>query len=163
MDWIKHITRLVAALLLQILLIGNLQLMGVCEPFIYIVFLLMMPTRFPAWADMLIGAALGLVMDIFCNSLGIHMGAAVLICYLRQPIIQNLVMDYDRLKGEISSATIGMENYIKYATVLTVIYHTVVFAVSAWSMAHIGLTLLTIVVSSIISLILILGYEFVRR
>ena len=40
--------------------------------------LLMMPITLPHISDMLIGAMVGLVMDIFCNSLGVHMGACIL-------------------------------------------------------------------------------------
>lgn len=162
MDWTKHILRYIIAMLLQILIVGNLQLFGICQPYVYIVFLLMMPTRFPRWADMIIGALIGLIMDTYCNSLGVHMSACIMLCYFRRPIIQNLVLDYDRLTGEISGNTIGTENYIRYATLLIAVHHAVVFIVSAWSFAHIWMTLLTTLVSSIVSIILILGYDYIR-
>lgn len=162
MDWTRHILRLIIAILLQILIVGNLQILGVCQPYVYIVFLLMMPTRIPRWADMLIGAAIGLVMDAYCNSLGVHMAACTMLCYFRQPFIRNLIMDYDRLTGEISGNTIGTENYIQYAAVLIVIHHAIVFLLSAWSFSHIWMTLLTTLVSALVSTILILGYDYVR-
>ena len=59
-------------MVLQVLLINRLQLGGVCHPFIYILPLLTMPITLPRWADMLIGLAAGLLMDVFCNSLGVH-------------------------------------------------------------------------------------------
>ena len=51
-------------MVLQVLLINRLQLGGVCHPFIYILPLLTMPITLPRWADMLIGLAAGLLMDV---------------------------------------------------------------------------------------------------
>lgn len=163
MDWIRHILRLVVSFLLQILIVSNLQLLGVCSPFVYIVFLLMMPTTLPKWADLLIGAALGFTMDIFCNSLGIHMAACTMICYLRRPIIQNLLMDYDRLTGEINSSSLGLQNFIKYVIVLVSIHHSMVFLLNAWSLGHLWWTILTIMVSALFSIGMILGYDYIRK
>ena len=72
MDWTKQIVRYVVIMLLQVLLFDQLQLMGICHPYIYVLCLLMMPITLPRISDMLIGAVVGLVMDIFCNSLGVH-------------------------------------------------------------------------------------------
>lgn len=163
MDWIKHIVRLLVAFLLQVLLVGHLQFFGICQPFVYIVFLLMMPIRMPRWGDMLIGAILGLIVDIFCNSIGIHMASCVMLCFLRRIIIENIVMDYDRLTGEISGRSIGPENYIKYVVALVLIHHSMVFILSAWSFAHLWLTALTILVSSMLSIAMILGYDYARK
>ncbi len=164
MDWrIRQIVRMIVALLLQVLLIGHLQLLGVCHPYIYIVFLLMFPIRLPKIVDQLIGAGIGLVMDIFSNSLGTHMAACTLLMYARRIIIENIIMDYDRLSGEICSQTIGIENNLKYTAVLITLHHATVFLLSAWSWQHIGLTLLQIVVSTAISMALITGYDFIKK
>lgn len=163
MDWIKQIIVLIVALLLQVLLISNLHFLGVCHPYIYIVFLLMMPIRLPKIVDMLIGFALGFLMDIFCNSIGVHIASCTLLMFLRRIIIENLVMDHDRISGEINGQSIGIDNYIRYVIVLTLLHHAMVFLLSAWSFSHFGFTLLEIIVSSIISITLILGYDYIRK
>lgn len=163
MEWIKHIARLVIALLLQVLLIGNLQFLGVCHPYIYIVFLLMMPIQLPKIVDLLIGAAVGLIMDIFSNSLGIHIAACILVMFLRRIIIENMIMEHDRITGEISGNTVGIETFIKCVLVLVLVHHAMVFALSAWSFAHLWLTLLQIIISSILTIGLIMGYDLIRK
>ena len=87
MDAINHVIRFLVVMLLQVLLINNLQLLGVCQPFIYIVFLMMLPKTMPHWVDMLIGLIIGFILDIFCNSLGVHMAACVLIMFLKRKMI----------------------------------------------------------------------------
>ena len=70
MDWTKQIGRYILVMILQVLLFDQLQLLGVCHPYIYVLCLLMMPITLSHSADMIIGAVVGLIMDIFCNSLG---------------------------------------------------------------------------------------------
>ena len=65
MDWIKQIGRYILVMLLQVLLLDQLQLWGACHPYVYILCLLMMPITLPHSVSMVIGAAVGLVMDIF--------------------------------------------------------------------------------------------------
>lgn len=161
MEWNKHIIRGIIVLLIQILILNQLQFFGICHPYIFILFLMMMPITISRPGEMILAAAVGLLMDLFSNSLGVHMAACVLLSYLRRPMISNLVMDDKRLKGEINSQTIG-KNYLKYAAILVIIYHVVVVMLSAWSFDHLGFNVLQILFSSLISGFMILGYDILQ-
>lgn len=163
MKWNKEWIRFIVVMLIQVLLFNQIQIFGVCRPFIFILFLMMMPITLPSWSDMLIGALVGLLMDIACNSLGVHVAACVLLTYMRRPLIRNLVLEYERLNGEISRQTIGANAFVKYTILLVPTYHFVVFMLSAWGFSHIGWTLLQTVVSSIVSVLLVLGYDALRK
>ena len=162
MEWTKQFGRYVLVMLLQVLLFDQLQLWGACHPYIYILCLLMMPITLPHNVDMLIGAAVGLIMDLFCNSLGVHMAACILIMFIRPYLLGSIVNDKDRLNEQISLRAIGIEALIKYAVILVVIHHLTVFSLAAWSWQHIGFVLLETVVSSIITLTVIIAYNFVE-
>jgi len=162
MEWTKQFGRYVLIMLLQVLLFDQLQLWGACHPYIYILCLLMMPITLPHNVDMLIGAAIGLIMDVFCNSLGVHMAACILIMFIRPYLLGSIVNDKDRLNEQISLRAIGIEALIKYAVILVVIHHLTVFSLAAWSWLHIGFVLLETVVSSIITLTVIIAYNFVE-
>ena len=162
MDWTKQIGRYILVMVLQVLLFYQLQLMGVCHPYVYILCLLMMPITLPHSVDMIIGAAVGLVMDIFCNCLGVHTAACILLMYVRPYLIGALVNDKDRLNEQISLRAIGMEAMFKYVVILVVLHHLTVFMLAAWSWAHIGFVLLETFVSSVITILLVLGYNTLR-
>ena len=149
-------------MVLQVLLINQLQLGGVCHPFIYILPLLMMPITLPRWADMLIGLAAGLLMDVFCNSLGVHAAACIMLMYARRHLIPLWVNDTERLTDVISMQTIGIAPFLKYASLLVVAHHLMVFFLTAWTFQLCWYTLLTTLVSSIVSLALILGYAVIE-
>jgi len=136
--------------------------LGVCHPYIYILCLLMMPITLPHSADMFIGAAAGLIMDVFCNSMGVHTAACILIMFVRPYLIGALVNDKDRLNEQISLRALGMEALLRYVVIMVVIHHLTVFLLAAWSWAHIGFVLIETIVSSIITISIIIGYNALK-
>lgn len=162
MDWTKQIGRYIVVMILQVLLFDQLQLLGVCHPYIYILCLLMMPITLPHSADMFIGAAAGLIMDVFCNSMGVHTAACIFIMFVRPYLIGALVNDKDRLNEQISLRALGMEALLRYVVIMVVIHHLTVFLLAAWSWAHIGFVLIETIVSSIITISIIIGYNALK-
>ena len=162
MDWTKQFGRYVVVMLLQVLLFDQLQLWGACHPYIYILCLLMLPITLPHSVDMLIGAVVGLVMDIFCNSLGIHTASCILLMFVRPYLLGVIVNDKDRLNEQIHLRTLGMEAFIKYVVILVFIHHLMVFSLAAWSWHHIVFVFLETVVSGVITCFIIIGYNILK-
>ena len=162
MDWTKQIARYVIVMMLQVLLFNQLQLWGVCHPYIYVMCLLMMPITLPHSADMLIGAGVGLLMDVFCNSLGIHMAACIALMFIRPYMLGMIVNDKDRLNEQLTLHTLGLEALLKYVIILVLVHHFAVFLLAAWSWTHIGFVLLETLISSAVTIIAILGYNALR-
>jgi rod shape-determining protein MreD len=149
-------------MILQVLLFDQLQLLGVCHPYIYVLCLLMMPITLSHSADMIIGAVVGLIMDIFCNSMGIHTAACIFIMFIRPYLIGAIVNDKDRLNEQISLRSLGMEALLRYVVILVVIHHLIVFLLAAWNWAHIGFVLVETLVSSLVTISIIIGYNSLR-
>lgn len=162
MDWTKQIGRYIVVMILQVLLFDQLQLLGVCHPYIYILCLLMMPITLSHSADMIIGAVVGLIMDVFCNSLGVHTAACIFIMFIRPYLIGAIVNDKDRLNEQISLRALGMEALLRYVVILVVVHHLMVFMLAAWSWAHIGFVLAETIVSSLVTISVIIGYNALR-
>ena len=162
MDWTKQLIRYIIVMVLQVLLFNQLQLWGVCHPYIYVLCLLMMPITLPHSASMLVGAGAGLIMDVFCNSLGVHTAACILLMFIRPYLIGLIVNDKDRLNEQISLRAIGMEALIKYVVIMVVIHHLTVFLLAAWSWQHIGFVLMETFVSSLITISIIIGYNALK-
>ena len=162
MDWTKQLGRYALVMLLQVLLFDQLQLWGACHPYIYMLCLLMMPITLPHSVDMVIGAGAGLIMDIFSNTLGVHMAACTLLMFIRPYLIGVIVNDKDRLNEQISLRAIGMEAFIKYVVILVLIHHITIFSLAAWSWDHFGFVLLETIVSSFITITVIIGYNLLR-
>ncbi len=162
MEWTKQIGRYILVMVLQVLLFDQLQLWGACHPYIYLLCLLMMPITLPPIADMLIGGIIGLIMDMFCNSLGVHTASCILIMFLRPYLLGVILNDKDRLNEQVSLRSIGMEAFIKYVVIMVVVHHLTVFSLAAWSWYHIGFVLLETAVSSAITIFVIIGYNILK-
>ena len=161
--WTENILRFVLLLLLQVLLVNNLYFMGVCSPCIFMLFVLLLPSNLPRWADLLIGFAAGLILDIFCNTLGIHTSAMTLVAFLRGMLIKNFVPENERLIGTPSSRTFLMPAFLKYIILLISIYHIVIFSLLTFNIRLWWLTLIQIIVSSLITIGVELAYDKIRR
>ena len=162
MDWTKQLVRYIVVMLLQVLLFDQLQLWGACHPYIYVLCLLMLPITLPHGVDMVIGAVAGIIMDIFCNSLGIHMASCILLMFIRPYLIGAIVSDKDRLNEQISTRTLGFEGMVKYVVILVLLHHLTIFTLAAWSWQHMGFVLLETLVSSTITILIIIGYNALK-
>lgn len=159
----ENIGRFVLLVLLQLLLINNLHFMGVCNPCLYILFLIALPTELPNWAEMLIAAVTGFVMDLASNTPGVHMSACIALSYVRPKLLHSFIPDDDRLIGTLSSRTVDMGAYIRIVVLLTLLHHTILFVFLNFTFHAFWLTLIQIVVSAIVTIALILGREMVRN
>ena len=163
MEWIRQIVRLVVVVLLQVLLFDHLQIAGWGLPMVYVLFLMNLPVQVPRWAEMLIGAIVGLVFDVWHSSLGVNMAACVAFCYLRPILLGNLIQDLERVKGEVCSASIGSIEYVKSLAILTVVHHLLVFSLESWSWHNWWIVLLQTLLSSVLTILIIMGYDIFKR
>jgi len=160
---LRHTVRLVLLLLLQGLLINNLHWLGAFHPYIYMLALLMWPASMPRWAEMLIGAAVGLVMDAICSTAGVHMAACVAVAYFRPLLIRYMVQDAHRISTQVGSLTMGDWQFITLMSVMVVLHHALVFLLEAWSLQHIGWLILTTLLSSVVTIGLGFLYDRSQR
>ena len=129
----------------------------------YILFLINLPTRTPRWAEMLIGVGVGMMMDIWHSSLGIHMAACVALTFVRPILLTNAIQDIERIKDNLSIQNIGPAEYTKCAVLLTVLHHFIVLSLEMWNIHMWWMVLLQTLVSSAMTLCVILGYEYLKR
>lgn len=163
MEWIRQIVRLVVVVLLQVLLFDHLQIAGWGLPMVYVLFLMNLPVQVPRWAEMLIGAMVGLVFDVWHSSLGVNMAACVAFCYLRPILLGNLIQDLERVKGEVCSATIGRMEYVRCLAILTMVHHLLVFSLESWSWHNWWIVLLQTLLSSVLTILIIMGYDIFKQ
>lgn len=163
MEWIKYILKAIFIIVLQVLVFDQLHIQAWGYPMVYVLLLLILPTQLPRWIEMLIGAVVGLIIDVCNNSLGVHMAACVAISFWRPILLKKSSQDIERIKGEISSLNIGMVEYAKCALILVVMHHFMVFMLEAWSFHNWWMIVLQTLLSSILTMLVIVGYEIIRR
>jgi rod shape-determining protein MreD len=163
MKWIKIILTTIIVILLQVTIFNRLQINGWGYPMVYILLLLNIPPQNPRWIEMLVGTLVGLIIDICNNSLGVNMAACVALAYLRPIILKKMVQDVERIKGEICSRSVGGIEYLKCIVLLTILHHLMVFGLEAWSIQNWLLIVIQTLCSSFLTILLLLGYDLIRR
>ena len=163
MEWIREIGRWLLIVALQMLLFDHMHIAVWGFPMVYVLFQLNLSPRLPRWAELLIGAGFGLVMDIWYSSLGIHMAACVAIAFVRPLLLGNMVQDVERIKENMCGATIGVAEYLKIAVILVIMHHFIVFALEAWNMSQWWVVLLQTLISSVMTLVVVIGYDRLRN
>ena len=162
MEWIKFVLKSIIIILLQVTLFDRLQIQGWGYPMVYILLLLNLPIQLPRWAEILIGATVGVIIDVCNNSIGVHMATCTAFSFARPILLKHAIIDVERIKGEICSRSIGRAEYIKCAVILTMAHHLMVFTLEAWSLHNWWMLILQTIFSSLLTLIIVLGYDMLK-
>lgn len=161
-DFGKYAIMFVSLVLIQVLILNNIQFSGFVNPYIYILFILLLPFNIPGYILLGLSFLLGLSVDIFNNTPGIHSGATVLLGFLR-PGIANLISSREIIeKGNTPNMKqLGFASFLKYTIFAVLIHHLFLFYAEAFSFGGFFHTLLRTILSSIFSIVLILASQFI--
>lgn len=158
----KYVIMFIVLVLVQVLILNNIQVSGLINPYVYVLFLLLLPFTIPGYFLLGIAFLLGFVIDMFGNTPGIHSGATVLLGFLR-PGIAQLVSSSELIeKGSTPNLSqLGFASFLKYVVISVLIHHLFLFLAETFSFGGIFETLLRWVLSSIFSILIILASQFI--
>ncbi|MDP4267135.1 MAG: rod shape-determining protein MreD, partial [Bacteroidota bacterium] len=94
----KNISRFVLLIFIQILILNNIELSGFINPYIYVLFIILLPFDIPRWSLLVIGFITGITVDMFSNTLGMHTTATVFMAFCR-PFILNMLINKEEIEG----------------------------------------------------------------
>lgn len=162
--WIKYLVMFVTLVLIQVLVLNQVHLGGFLNPYIYILFILLLPVSMPQYQVLLIAFFTGILIDWFSNSLGLHASATVIMAYLRQPVIKLITQrdseqsDYPGIKQS------GFRFFLLYCIILVVIHHFFLFFTEVFTFDNFHRTVLRSLLSSALTVfVIILSQFFVFR
>lgn len=159
MAFLYSIFWIILAVVMQTLLFNHLQLLGGVV-LVYMIALLKMPVEVNRNIQILTGFVCGLIIDIFCNTLGMHTLATVTVMFFRVPILHLFINSEDVKSGVPSNSLMGMSSYIRYAITILAIHCILLYFIEAFTLFNIWTTLLKIVISLLLNTIAIISLEF---
>ena len=148
----RNIIRFIIVVLFQVLVMDNVMINGFMIPWVYLLFILLMPFETPRWMVLLSGFALGLGIDFFEHTPGLHTAATVLIAYLR-PYILSLLAPRDGYEPETFPRIhfYGFNWFLKYTLLMVFIHHMALFYLEMFQLQNFLATLLRVLLSSVLS------------
>lgn len=154
---IVHILRFIALVLAQVLVINYIRLGGYVHPYIYLIFVMLLPINIPGWALLLLGFGSGLTIDLFAGTLGMHAGATTLMAFCRPAIIR-LVSGNQKFENikEPNINQLGFPWFLRYTLCMVTVHNFTLFMLEGFTFKLVGQALLRILLSVPTSMFLIL-------
>ena len=162
-DTLRRMIVFILLCLAQALVFNRIQLFGYATVLVYVYFIIIFPRSYPRWALLLWAFFMGLGVDLFSDTPGLAATSLTLIGLL-QPMLLELFLPRDA-ESDIrsSAATLGWGNFTALSSLLILIYCLVFFTIEAFSFANWLYWLECIGGSFLLTFVLILSLESVRK
>ena len=152
---LKTILSFIGLVLLQVIVCSNINFLGDLNPYVYVIFILLYPVTKNRLLFIFLSFLLGLSIDIFLDSGGMHAAASVVIAYIRPVFLKfsfGAAYDYQSLKFSNTDFT----QRLVYFLFLIVIHHFILFSLVLFDQNKIALIIKQALYSSIFTLIICL-------
>lgn len=147
--------RFFVLVLVQVLVLNHINFLGDINPYPYILFILLFPVNNNRTLFVFLAFLLGLSIDIFSDSGGVHAAACVTLAYIRPMVLKfsfGTVYDYQTIKFDQTE----FGSRLTYFTILTLIHHFILFSLEVFNISNIILIFQKTLFSSIFTILLCL-------
>jgi rod shape-determining protein MreD len=142
--------------ILQLLVVNNIELSSLVNPYIYVAFILLLPISMKPWMVVVISFLTGAIIDAFSSTPGLHIAAANLMGYLRYFYLAAATTKEDQIGNIVPSISQkGIVWFNFYAFALIFVHHFALFFLEIYTFREFFSTLLRIILSTFVSLLLI--------
>ncbi len=153
-----NIVRFILLVLVQVLVFNRLNFFGFINPMVYILYLYWYPIKENRAALIGLSFLLGLLVDLFSDTMALHAAATVTIAYFRPTMMRFVFgVNIEFQSFRLSNTTRAQQ--ITFLALLIIVHHAVFFALEIFSFANIVLMLKKIVAIGAASLVLCLLFS----
>ena len=156
----KYVIMFISLVLVQVLIFNQVQFSGFFNPYIYVLFVILLPLSTPRYLMLVSAFLLGFVIDVFSNSLGVHSAATVFVAYIR-PLVIRLISNREDDRSEYPGLNQNkLSWFINYVFIIVFIHHAILFYLEVYTFANFFNTLYRVILSSLFSIIVIVLSQF---
>jgi len=118
--------------LIQTLVLNHIHFLRIATPFLYLYVLLKMPIGNYS-TNLILSFLLGLTIDLFMGTAGMHAAACTFVSLLRNPIIK--ILQGSDLPKDLypSTYTFGMKSFFRYCFFIIFIHHCTLYLIESIS------------------------------
>lgn len=153
--YILNSLRFIVLILIQVIILNQFNLFGYINPYIYPLLIILLPFDIRGIQKLLLAFGLGICLDFFEDTGGIHAAATLVIAYLRPLFLRSAFgLSYDHQTLKFYDAPFR-ERFI-YVSLMILVHHSVLFILELFSVNHLLYLVEKIVYTSIFSILLVL-------
>ena len=124
---LNTILRFIGLVFLQVIICSNINFLGYLNPYVYVIFIFLYPITNNRLLFIFLSFLLGLSIDIFLDSGGVHATASVAIAYVRPLFLKfSFGAAYEYQAVKFSKTTFSQR--LIYFLLLIVIHHVILFS-----------------------------------
>ncbi len=154
---IRHIARFLIIIGIQVLILNQIRFSGFITPYLYPLFILLLPFNTKGYTLLLTAFFTGLVVDMFSDSLGMHASATVLMAFLRPWVIGSITIKTEfEPDVEPRINVMGAGWVFIYTLIMIFIHHLSLFLLEIFRFSGFGETLLRTILSTAFSVLIIM-------
>lgn len=150
---IYNTLRFVLLLAAQITIFNNMNLFGYVNPFPYILFIMLFPVNGNKYSLLLSSFLLGLIMDMFLNSGGVHATSCLILAYFRPYIFKfSFGLSYEYQTVKINDS-LSPERF-SFILISVIIHHFSLFILEIFTFEYFFTIITRTILSTLFTLIL---------
>ena len=163
---VKNILRFFLLIILQVLVLDNVPFHGYIVPYVYVLFILLLPFQINKSLLLLLAFLTGIVIDVFGNTLGLHTAALVFIAFARPGILR---FYFPRLEADPSEepgiSKLGFYGFLRYSFTLILLHQIALTFLELFSFHNFFNSLYEIGLNALVTTLTIMVIEllFVQR
>jgi len=155
-SFITYPLQFILLVLVQVLVLNNIQFSGFINPYLYILFILWLPIETPSWLVMVLACFLGLSVDLFTDTMGMHASASIFLAFCRPGILRFLAPRDGYETNQIPNLQMmGIVWFISYVSIATILHHLFLFFIEVFRFSEFLSTFGRAMASSVFTLLLI--------
>lgn len=133
--WTRVMVYFLVFVLLQVLVVNYIRLFGIVTPFIYVYVILKLPVDMSRTSVIAFSFLLGLTIDIFSNTFGMHAAACSLVGFVRTPLLERFVDMKELPGGSVPSYRLfGFGKFMRYTLLMVTLHHVALFLIESFSL-----------------------------
>jgi rod shape-determining protein MreD len=163
---IRNIIRFIVLVLIQVFILNNINFRGYLDPYLYVLFILLLPFETPNWILLLSSFLIGFFVDLFSHSMGMNAAASVFMAFMRPSVLKLLEAGREyEAEAQPAIGELGFRWFLSYSLILIFLHHLVLFLMESFGFHDFLATLYRIIVNTLFTTILIIlsQYLFFRK
>jgi len=164
-DLLNYLFQFAVLILAQLLVFNNIELSGFINPYVYVLFILLIPFEIPKLVLLVSAFLLGLSVDLFLGTPGVHSSACVFMAFARPRVLALFSPREGYQTGTLPRISyFGLEWFVKYTMMLVLLHHFILFYLEVLTLHHFFATFFRALLSSLLtSLIIVISQYFIFR
>jgi len=148
-----NIARFILLLAAQVIIFNNFNFLGYINPFPYILFIILYPVNGNKYGLLAASFFLGLTMDLFCNSGGVHAAACLMLAYFRPSLFKfSFGLSYEYQTVRLNDV-LTPERF-SFILLAVIIHHISLFVLEVFTFEFLWNIILRTIVSTLFTIII---------